>query len=221
MIRVSSRRRLWRGSGIVATAVALLAVGGLAPASAQSPSPASSPVASQAVDPSIPHDVPDLEALFPDAVDGATLFKLSMGRPTLEAMGDASLGDFDALVAELGIERGDLELAVANDPTSAAFNFLAFRAAGISGEQLVAAYERLVPQSETGAVAQRISVGDQEVVWVSMPNNPIPNLWFWAQGDTLVGIQTADQATFERLYGLLPPAPSGSPAPSPGASAGA
>ncbi|MFN8518988.1 MAG: hypothetical protein U0667_06275 [Chloroflexota bacterium] len=214
---ISSHLGRLRHIASITVIAAAVVVGGAVPTTAQSPSPASSPAATQAVDPSIPHDVPDLEALFPDAIDGTTLFKLSMGRPTLEALGDASLGDFDALVAALGIERGDLELAVANDPTSAAFNFLAFRAAGITGEQLVEAYETLVPQSEVDAVAQRIPVGDQEVVWVSMPNNPIPNLWFWAQGDTLVGIQAADQATFQRLYALLPPTVSASPAASPSA----
>lgn len=187
------------------------AVGSPAPSAVGSPAPsAAAPVDGFRV----PHDVPDLESLFPSSVDGRPLFRMSMGRPSLEAMGDASLGDLDALVSELGVARTDLEIAFANDPAaSPAFNYLAFRVAGVDGPTLVETYERMVPQTEVGATAQRVAVDGREVVWVAMPSNPIPNIWFWAEGDTLVGIQAADQATFERLYRLLP-APVRSPFPS-------
>ncbi len=116
-------------------------------------------------------------------------------------------------MAELGVERTDLELAFANDPTaSPLFNYLAFRVAGVPGATLVDTYERLIPRTEVDATAQRILVDGREVVWVAIPYNPIPNIWFWAEGDTLVGIQAADQAAFEVLYQLLPgPATSSGP----------
>ncbi len=214
--------RLGRGV-VILGALVLLPPWGALPVGAQAPS-APVPVASPSapVDPfRVPHDVPELEALFPASVDGRPLFMLSMGRPSLEAMGDASLGDLDALVTELGVRRTDLEMAFANDPTaSPAFNYLAFRVAGVDGPTLVETYERMVPQTEVGASAQRMTIDDREVVWVAIPNNPIPNLWFWAQGDTLVGIQAADRATLERLFRLMPRA-GDPPGPSPAASTGA
>lgn len=209
----AARRR--RPPLLAASAASLLLMVGALPAVAQgSPPPGPAlPSATPIAGFSIPHDVPDLESLFPDAVDGRPLFKMSMGRPTLEAMGDASLGDLDALVVELGVERGDLELAFANDPSaSPPFNYFAFRVAGVPGPTLVETYERMVPRTEVDAVVQHIPVAERQVVWVSIPNNPIPNIWFWAQEDTLVGIQTADQPTFERLDGLLAGVPA-SPAP--------
>ena len=150
-------------------------------------------------------------------MDGNTLFKTSLGRPSIEAMGAVSLGDLDFLVERLGIERTDLELAFANDPMAERiFNYFVVRAAGVAGETLVETYAEMVPQSQTGsgAVVGAVTIDGREVVWIAIPNNPVPNLWFWAEGDTLLGIQAADQPTFQKLYRLLP-APGSSPGASP------
>lgn len=218
----SSSRRLRRGMRSAVLAVGLVAVGGLAPASAQSPPPMAAPSpTTPAVDLSMPHDVPDLEALFPDSVDGSPLFKLSMGRPTLEALADQGMGQLDVFVSELGIERTDLELAFANDPTAdPLFNYLAFRAAGITGPALVEAYARMVPQAEASATTRTVTIDGREVTSISMPSNPLSEIWFWTEGDALVGIQTVDLATLERLYRLMP-GQAGPPAGSPTASAAA
>lgn len=211
-LSTGSRDHARRLMGRVLVTLLSLSVVGVLPAAAQgSPAPTSSDGLR------VPHDVPAMEALFPDAVDGRPLFKLSLGRPSLELMGDASLGDLDLLVSELGIDRADLELAFANDPTaSPVFNYLAFRVAGVSGATLVDTYQRLIPRTEADATAQRVTIDAREVVWVAIPFNPIPNIWFWAAGDTLLGIQAADQPTFQKLYRLLPPStyPLASPSPS-------
>jgi hypothetical protein len=206
-----------RTLSVGALVAGLLLVPGMTVAASPSPAVVASP---SPIAQGMPHDVPALEALLPDAVDGTPLLKLSLGRPSIEAMGNISLGDLDALVEMLGIERTDLELAFANDPTAdQVFNYFAWRAAGIPGDTLVETYAKAVPDSSTGAgaVVGSVTIDGRKVVWIAIPGNPVPNLWFWAQGDTLVGIHAVDQATFEKLYRLLPH-PAGSPASSPGPS---
>jgi len=202
-------RRVLR-AGLVA--FLLLPVAGVASVTGQTASPGPTPYDS----PNLPHDARDLEALFPDSVDGRPLGKLSIGRPTIEGM-VGTTSDLDAFADALGVELTDFEIAFANDPTAMAtgtpvFNYMAFRVAGVTGGSLVEAYERLTPATEVDAVAARATIDGREVVWVRMPYNPVPNIWFWAEGDVLVGIQAADQATFEKLYRLMPARPpTGSP----------
>ncbi len=224
--RAMTKRRRTTGSlGAICAILAAGVIGG--PVGAASPSPAPSPGSTAGPTPSapvvagIPHEVPDLEALFPTAVDGKPLFRLSMGRSFIEAVGDdASLGDLNAMADDLGTDLADFELGFANDPTAdPLFNYTAWRVVGVDGATLVESYARLVPKTEVNAFARPYTIDGRDVIWMSMPYNPIPNIWFWSQGDTLVGIQAADIAAFTKLYGLLPGAMA-TGSPDPGASEG-
>jgi hypothetical protein len=191
------------------------------PAAPGSPAAAGSPVASPSAtpDPQVPHDAPDLEAVLPSEVDGTPLFTTSLGAPTWERFPAAATEVLVQLASALGVELSAIEFAFANDPTAdPLYNYFAARAAGVPGSAVVDAYATLANDAEEGSTLADSELGGIPVRHLSAPNNPVGDVWFFASGDVLIGIQAADAATAERLIALLPTS-QGSPAPSPVASA--
>jgi hypothetical protein len=199
----TSRTRLVMGV-LIAAALAW----GAAPATAQSPSPAVSTAPSASATPvdTGPHDAPDLEAIFPDTVDGATLVKGSLGAPTWEALGGLDAFAEVARIAEaLNVDASAIAFAFANDPTATPlYNLFAIRVAGVTGDRIVDLYGTKAQEVEVDSVLQQDVLGGREVTHLIAPNNPVGDVWFYALGDVLVGIQAGDELTAERLLGLLP-----------------
>jgi hypothetical protein len=209
----TTRTRLLMGV-LIATALASVA----APAMAQSPSPAVSaaPSASEAPVDTGPHDAPDLEAIFPDTIDGAPLVKGSLGAPTWEALGGLDAFAEVARIAEaLNVDASAIEFGFANDPTATPlYNLFAIRVAGVTGDRIVDLYGTMAQEVEVDSVLQPDTLGSTDVMHLIAPNNPVGDVWFYALGDVLVGIQAGDELTAERLLGLLPtalPSPAASP----------
>jgi hypothetical protein len=201
----------------------MLVIVGAVPSVAQSPSaPASvEPSTSQAPGGTLPHDAPELEARIPDTIDGAPLVKGSFGAPTWEQFGLEAVGEVATIAQELGVDASAVEFAFANDPTaSPLFNLFLIRVTGVAPEQVTELYGRLAAEEQAGSTLETVTLGGTQVSHLIAPANPVGDVWFYPQGDAMVGIQTADPATAERLSQLLAavPAPSGS-GPSPAASA--
>ena len=201
----------------LATAGALAGVVAL-PVAAQSPSPSATATATQAPTEGLPHDAPDLEARIPDTVDEAPLIKGSFGAPTWEQYGLEAVGQVATIAQELGVDASMVEFAFANDPTAdPLFNLFLIRVIGVPPEQVVELYGRLAAEEQPGSTLETTTLGGAAVQHLVAPANPVGDVWFYPLGDAMVGIQTSDAATAERLFQLLAavPAPSGeAPAPS-------
>jgi hypothetical protein len=165
-----------------------------------SPGPGSASGASS-TDP-LPHEDPGLEARLPREVDGKALTIFSIG--PVAAAGNPGAVPIKDLAREIGDGTGSFGLAFASDPTSPTFNFFALRIPGADGGELVERYGALTLEDTSGGTLENLTLGDSDVVHVTSPGNPIGDVWFFATGDTLFGVQarTADRAT--ELLALLP-----------------
>jgi hypothetical protein len=78
------------------------------------------------------------------------------------------------------------------------------RVPGADSAELVGRYRDLTIADAPGAVADTATLGGKETVHVTAPSNPIGDVWFYATGDTLFGVQAASPAEAEALVALLP-----------------
>jgi hypothetical protein len=168
--------------------------------SAVASSPAGSAGASGAV--VLPHDDPGLEARLPTSVDGKPLAVFSIG--PISAAGNPGAAPIKDLARELGDGTGNFGLAFANDPTTQKFNLFALRVPGAESAELVGRYRDLTIADAPGAVADTATLGGKETVHVTAPSNPIGDVWFYATGDTLFGVQAGSSEEAEALVALLP-----------------
>jgi len=178
------------------------------PPSGGSATPAATPV-SGLTSPSIgascavlPHDDPGLEARLPTTVDGKPLAVFSIG--PISAAGNPGAAPIKDLARELGDGTGNFGLAFANDPTTQKFNLFALRVPGADSAELVGQYRDLTVADAPGAVADTATLSGKETVHVTAPSNPIGDVWFYATGDTLFGVQAGSAQEAEALLGLLP-----------------
>jgi hypothetical protein len=180
---------------------------GTAAASASTP-PASSS-GSLAPSPSaglvLPHDDPALEARLPDAFEGKKLFKISVG--PISSAGNEGAEPVKKLASEIGDGTGNFSLAFANDPTArdaAVFNYFALRIPGAPSAQLVERYAALTVADTRGAESDQQTVAGKQVTHVTAPGNPIGDVWIYAIGDTLFGVQAHSPEQAAALLALLP-----------------
>ena len=169
-----------------------------APSAASSGSAGPSPSTALA----LPHDDPTLEAELPDEFDGAKLFKLSVG--PISSAGNAGAEPIRELADELGDGSGNFSLAFANDPASPTYNLFALRVPGADTTDLLEAYTGLTVADAAGSETDQLTLGGKSVINVTAPNNPIGDVWFYAVGDTLYGVQAGSEADAEELIALLP-----------------
>jgi hypothetical protein len=162
--------------------------------SGASPSPSSNLV--------LPHDDPGLEARLPGAVNGKTLFKLSVG--PVSSAGNAGAEPVKAMVKEIGDGSGNFSLAFANEPTDPSYNFFALRVPGAKGPELVAKYAALTVADTRGAEADQATLAGKSVTHVTAPDNQIGDVWFYAIEDTLFGVQAGSPERATELLKLLP-----------------
>ncbi len=192
---------------VFAAAVVVACGGGSGPATVTptlGPSdPASggpSPSASSAL--VLPHDDPDLEAELPDEAGGVTLRKISVG--PISSVGNVGAEPIRALAEEIGDGTGNFSLAFADDPASPTFNLFALRIPGAATADLTEEYSALTVRDTPGSTTDQVSIGGKTLVQVISPGNPIGDVWFYAIGDTLFGVQAGSEAAATELIALLP-----------------
>jgi hypothetical protein len=182
---------------------------GTAAASASTPPTSSSGPKSLAPSPSaglvLPHEDPALEGRLPDEFEGKKLFKLSVG--PISSAGNEGAEPVKKLADEIGDGTGNFSLAFANDPTArdaGVFNYFALRIPGAPSAQLVEKYAALTVADTRGAESEQQTVAGKSVTHVTAPGNPIGDVWIYAIGDTLFGVQAHSPEQAAALLALLP-----------------
>ena len=152
----------------------------------------------------VPHEDPALEARLPAEFEGKPLFKLSVG--PISSAGNEGAEPVKRLASEIGDRTGNFSLAFANDPTATAdpFNYFALRIPGAPSAQLVERYAALTVADTRGAESEQVTVAGKQVTHVTAPGNPIGDVWFYAVGDTLFGVQARTPDKAAALLALLP-----------------
>ena len=140
----------------------------------------------------IPHDDPALEAILPDEVDGTKLLKISVSPISTNSTGAQSM---KALAERIGDGSGSFGLAYAGDP-GGDFNLFALHIPGADGSDLLTQFAQMTLAETVGGSVEAATLGDRDVVHVVDPVSEIGDVWFYADGDTLLGVQagTATQA---------------------------
>jgi hypothetical protein len=189
-------------------ALALVVLAGCGGAASPSPSPtagaASSPLAAapSASVAGLPHDDPGLEARLPREVDGQALAIFSVG--PISVAGNPGADPVKDLAKEIGDGTGDFGLAFANNPLAPSYNIFALRVPGAEAGELVTRYGQLTVADTTGAKAESVTIGGKETLHVTAPSNPIGDVWIYATGDTLFGVQAGSAERATALLALLP-----------------
>jgi hypothetical protein len=153
----------------------------------------------------LPHDDPALEARLPDEFEGKKLFKISVG--PISSAGNEGAEPVKKLASEIGDGTGNFSLAFANDPTArdaGVFNYFALRIPGAPSAQLVERYAALTVADTRGAESEQVTVAGKQVTHVTAPGNPIGDVWIYAIGDTLFGVQAHSPEQAAALLALLP-----------------
>ena len=192
--------------GSAATPAPAGSLAAVPPSATASPTPASgtkSPSPRPTPSPKlvVPHDDPELEKLLPATVDGATLMKLSVGPVSSVGVGGAQ-GIKDA-AKQIGDGSGNFGLAYAGDPDGK-FNLFALHIPGADSSALLTSFTQMTLAETPGGKAESATLGGRSLVHIIDPTSQIGDVWFYAIGDTLYGVQagTATQAT--KLLALLP-----------------
>lgn len=178
------------------------------PVASQSPtrSPsAASPSAGAGASPSsaaVPHDDAALEALLPDEVNDVPLTKLSVG--PISTAGNTGADPIRSLAREIGDGSGNFSLAFANDPRTPTFNVFALRVHGAKADELAERYTELTVADAAGSTSRTTKLGGKDVIEVTAPNNPLGDVWFYASGDTVFGVQAGSPEQASSLLEQLP-----------------
>jgi hypothetical protein len=153
----------------------------------------------------LPHEDPALEARLPNEFEGKKLFKISVG--PISSAGNEGAEPVKKLADEIGDGTGNFSLAFANDPTAkdaAVFNYFALRIPGAPSAQLVEKYAALTVADTRGAESEQVTMAGKQVTHVTAPGNPIGDVWIYAIGDTLFGVQAHSPEQAAALLALLP-----------------
>lgn len=193
---------------LAAAGLALAACGGGAASTAPTVSVAPSVAPSTAVEPSAAatpnlHGAADLEAALPDTIGGVPVLKFSFSIDELAASGGAD--QIGAIIQVAGGDPASVQLAMGNTGTNAQANVLALRADGVDGGKLVDAYQQVALEASESTSASRETIGGREVIRLKSPtSNPLGDLWIYAKGDTLFGVQSKDEDLAAELLAQLP-----------------
>jgi hypothetical protein len=150
----------------------------------------------------VPHDDPGLEALLPDEVDGQKLFKLSVG--LVSSATNEGAAAMRQLAKEIGDGTGNFGLAYAGDAVNQKFNLFAVRVPGAEPSKLLTEYARLTLASTAGGTTESDTLGGRSLVHIIDPGSQIGDVWFYAKGDTLLGVQAGSPEMATKLLALMP-----------------
>ena len=166
------------------------------------PAPPSQPPASGSANPGfvIPHDDPGLEALLPNDIDGTALLKLSVG--PVSSLGVAGAQGLKDVADEIGDGSGNFGLAYAGDPAGE-FNLFALRIPGAESSELATQFAQMTLAETLGGSVESAELGGRDVVHIVDPVSQIGDVWFYAEGDTLFGVQAGSAGDATDLLALL------------------
>ena len=150
----------------------------------------------------LPHDDPELEAQLPSEFGGAELFKLSVG--PISSAGNAGAEPIRTLADDIGDGTGNFSLAFANDPTDPTYNLFALKIPGAASTELLERYTGLTVADTAGSTVDQLTIGGKDVVHVTAPGNPIGDVFFYAVGETIFGVQAGSEDDAAELVALLP-----------------
>jgi hypothetical protein len=164
----------------------------------------------------VPHDMPDLEALLPPAVNGSPMtFDSLKGDGYL--VGDDWSTSVTGFLTSVGKTPADLQVAEANDPDGALdLVVTVFRVPGVDGtalrDALIKAYRGDFPTLKTSDV----TLGGKTVTKGDFGADASGS-FFFVKGELVYDISTSDQAIATAALAAIPgsgaSAPAGSPAP--------
>jgi hypothetical protein len=147
----------------------------------------------------IPHDDPALEALLPDEVDGTKLLKISVSPISAGAAGAQSM---KALAERIGDGSGSFGLAYAGDP-GGDFNLFALHIPGADPSDLLTQFSQMTLAETIGGSVEAATLGDRDVVHIIDPVSEIGDVWVFAKGDTMLGVQAGSATQAAELIALL------------------
>jgi hypothetical protein len=183
---------------------ALASPGGPAPAPAVTPTPATrspSPRPSPSQKLVVPHDDPELEKLLPDKVDGKTLMKISVG--PVSSVGVSGAQGIKDAAKLIGDGSGNFGLAYAGDPDGK-FNLFTLHINGAKPGPLLTIFTQMTLAETPGGKAESATLGGRSLVHVIDPTSQIGDVWFYAIGDTLYGVQAGSPEQATKLLAMLP-----------------
>jgi hypothetical protein len=148
----------------------------------------------------IPHADPDLEARLPDEVDGKTLTKLSVGPSSAAQVPGAKT--MSEVAKDIGDGSGDFGLAYAGDPDEK-FNLFALRVPGADPSKLATQFAQMTYAETIGGRVEASTLGGRNVVHVIDPYSEIGDVWFYVDGETLLGVQAKTATKAAALFELI------------------
>jgi len=192
--------------GSAATPAPAGSTAALPPSAAVTPSPSGgsrSPSPRPSATPKlvVPHDDPELEKLLPDKVDGVTLMKLSVG--PVSSVGVSGAQAIKDAAKQIGDGSGNFGLAYAGDPKGT-FNTFALRIPGASSSALLTSFAQMTLAETPGGKAESATLGGRSLVHIIDATSQIGDVWFYALGDTLYGVQAGSATQATKLLALLP-----------------
>ena len=148
----------------------------------------------------IPHEDPELEALLPDEVDGIALTKLSVG--PVSSIGVSGAQRIKDAAKAIGDGSGEFGLAYAGDP-GGTFNLFALQIPGADSSALLTQFAQMTLAETVGGKVEAANLGGRDLVHVIDPVSSIGDVWFYAEGDTLLGVQAGSPEQATDLLALL------------------
>jgi len=139
--------------------------------------------------------------MLPDAVDGATLTKLSVG--PVSSIGVSGAQGIKDVAKKIGDGSNNFGLAYAGDPAGK-FNLFALQIAGADSSALLTNFAQMTLAETVGGKVESDHLGDRDLVHIIDPVSDIGDVWFYANGDTLFGVQAGSPADATKLLALLP-----------------
>ena len=151
----------------------------------------------------LPHSAPALEARLPDAVGGTALIKFSFAADDLQD--NAASTTLTELIAAAGGDPASIEFALANNAPDGTFNVIAIRGDGVDGAKLLDAYVASEVAYGASLGSAKASLAGKDLIRLDNPDsNPVGDLWLYAVGDTIFGVQSTSESIIEEILGLLP-----------------
>ncbi len=190
--------------GLVACGGGAASPGVATPAATASPTPTEAPsVAVPSPSTSdILHGAPELEALLPTSFRGEPVMTFSM-----DAAGISESGAGPALFPLVDAAGGDhtkMGFAYASTGETTTFNLIVMAGGGIDGQKLVDAYAGDAVATGESLSSSSVTLGGRTVTrLVSPASNPLGDLWIFAVGDVMYGVQSKDETIASELIGLL------------------
>ena len=197
-------KRVLASSGLVIAAIAT-ACGGGAPTTSGGPAVSLPPLPSIGIPGEVPSiSIPtitlpsfapdaDLEALFPDSVNGQTLeITSAKGEDVVRAFGNTDPTRLQALISDLGVGMDHVSAAIsfnvwpgATEGEFTGLTLIAVRVQGVPGGNTLAGLTEMTREDIENAQVGTASIGGKQVTAISNPEDADENVYLYAVGDVV------------------------------------